>query len=55
MILYNGKWLDSFNVKVIEENKLKRKPARVMLETPCIDYCFTKEQWLEFKEKVNKV
>ncbi len=55
MTNYDGKWIDSFEVVVIHENKHKRIPSRVMLRTPCIDYCFNKEQWMEFKEKVNSV
>ncbi len=54
-IMYNGKWIDSFEVKEIKENKTKRIPHRIMLKTPTIDYCFNLEQWKEFKEKVNKV
>lgn len=51
---YNGKWLDSFRVRKYdgEKHNLKNK---IVLETPCIEYYFTHEQWKEFKEKVNSV
>ena len=53
--MYNGRWIDSFEVKQIKADKTKRIPHRIILKTPCIDYCFNNEQWIEFKEKVNKI
>lgn len=52
---YNGKWIDSFNVEIINEPKLKNVHGKIVLETPTIDYVFSREQWEEFKEKVNQV
>ena len=52
---YNGHWLDSFNAYVIEDNEFPHVRGKIVLETPSIDYIFSKEQWREFKEKVNKV
>lgn len=55
IMVYNGKWLDDFNVRIIEEKEFPSLYGKIALETPCIDYVFSKEQWKEFKEKVNGV
>ena len=52
---YNGRWLDSFNVSVVEESERPGVKGKILLETPSEDYFFTKEQWEEFKVKVNEV
>ena len=52
---YNGKWLDSFNVKIHDGEGWKNAKGRIILETPDMEYLFTREQWEEFKEKVNEV
>lgn len=54
-MVYSGKWLDDFNVRIIEEKEFPSLYGKIALETPCIDYVFSKEQWKEFKEKVNSV
>ena len=43
---YTGKWIDSFNAIPNEKG--------ILLETPSIDYQFSKQQWEEFKTKINK-
>ena len=52
---YNGKWIDSFNVSVYDGSDRPQSKGKVLLETPDIDYFFDKEQWEEFKRKVNEV
>ncbi len=52
---YNGCWIDSFGAEVIDEPKLHNINGKIRLITPDIDYIFSKEQWEEFKEKVNKI
>ena len=56
MIKYNGRWIDCFKVSIVEtaEDRPHVK-GKILLETPHIDYFFSKEQWLEFKKKVNEV
>lgn len=49
---YNGKWIDSFNVKVYDGKDYPQCKGKILLETPNIDYFFTREQWMEFKKKV---
>jgi hypothetical protein len=56
---YQGKWVDLFNVKIhdgtlggVDRSSAKGK---IILETPDYDYLFTREQWEEFKVKVNEV
>ena len=53
---YNGNWLDLFTVSIVE-NDTERPAAngKILLETPHVDYLFTKEQWSEFKNKMNQV
>lgn len=53
--MYNGKWVDSFCAEVVSDPKFRNLYGKVVLKTPCIDYFFTKEQWNEFKEKINEV
>ena len=56
MIPYNGKWIDCFQVSIIEnDSERPGVKGKILLETPDIDYIFSKEQWSEFKEKVNKI
>ncbi|WP_405296405.1 hypothetical protein [Methanobrevibacter sp.] len=52
---YNGKWIDSFSVSVYDGKEIPRAKGKIVLETPYIDYLFDKEQWVEFKKKVNEV
>ena len=53
---YNGKWIDSFNVSVIEDDVERPEvKGKILLETPDVMYIFDKDQWSEFKSKVNKV
>ena len=52
---YNGKWIDSFDAEIINEPKLRNIHGKIVLKTPTIDYIFSKDQWREFKEKVNKI
>lgn len=52
---YNGKWLDSFQVSIADGKDRPNVKGKVCLETPHVDYFFTKEQWEEFKVKVNEV
>lgn len=52
---YNGKWIDSFDAEIIDDPKMKKNHGKITLITPCIDYVFSREQWEEFKEKVNKI
>ena len=52
---YNGKWLDSFNVSIWDSEDRPQCKGKILLTTPCEDYFFTKEQWREFKEKVNAI
>lgn len=47
-------WLDEFNVSVYDGKKPNLK-GKIVLTTPMIEYFFTKEQWRQFKEKVNSV
>lgn len=55
MMSYNGRWIDSFDAEIINEPKLRNINGKIVLKTPTMDYIFTREQWEEFKEKVNKV
>ena len=44
--------IEQFDVELI---RLKHKKGeRVILRTPCIDYCFSKDGWERLKEKLNK-
>ena len=52
---YNGKWIDSFSCKVIKDSPKKNMNGRIILKTPSIDYCFSREDWELLKEKINKV
>lgn len=52
---YNGKWLDSFTVTIFNGEGRPQSKGKILLTTPAEDYFFTKEQWLEFKEKVNQI
>ena len=52
---YNGHWIDSFNVRIHTGEGRPGAKGKIILETPDIDYLFDKEQWKEFKEKVNKI
>ena len=52
---YNGKWMDSFNASIITDKDRPHLKGKIILETPSIDYIFSKEQWSEFKEKVNSI
>lgn len=52
---YKGRWLDSFQVSVSDGKDRPNVKGKILLETPCIDYFFTREQWEEFKVKVNEV
>ena len=52
---YNGHWIDSFGAEVINEPKMKNIHGKIVLKTPDMDYIFSREQWVEFKEKINKV
>lgn len=47
-------FLEQFEAEEIKLQKHKNN-ERVILRTPSIDYCFSKEGWLKFKEKINKV
>ncbi|MGN0176658.1 MAG: hypothetical protein ACI389_02350 [Methanobrevibacter sp.] len=51
---YNGRWLDLFNVTVYDGD-WKQFKNKIELITPCMRYYFTREQWKEFKEKVNSL
>ena len=52
---YNGKWIDSFNVSVYDDNEKPTCKGKILFQTPCIDYFLTKEQFDELKEKLNKL
>ena len=52
---YNGKWIDCFNVSVYDGSEIPNCKGKILLETPNIDYFFTKEQFEELKEKINKL
>ena len=52
---YNGKWMDCFQVSIADEKDRPQVKGKILLETPHIDYYFTREQWMEFKEKINKI
>jgi len=52
---YNGNWMDSFQVSIADGKDRPNVKGKILLETPDVDYYFSKEQWLEFKEKINKV
>ena len=47
---YKGDWRDLFKISFNENSKYS-----VILETPDMDYGMTKEQFREFKKKVNMV
>lgn len=51
---YEGRWIDNFIPEIYQGNEKHRK-GKIILQTPCIDYYFTREQWREFKEKVNRL
>ena len=53
--MYNGKWLDSFEVRIATDEDRPGAKGKVLLKTPHVDYLFNPEQWSEFKEKVNEV
>ena len=55
MTHYNGKWLDSFKVSICDGKDRPKNKGKIILETPVMEYLFTKEQWEEFKEKVNEI
>lgn len=55
MIKYNGRWIDCFHVSVYDNDERPQSKGRVLLETPCGDMTFDREQWRLFKEKVNSV
>lgn len=52
---YNGHWIDSFNVSKYEDNECPHSKGKILLETPCIDYIITKEQFHKLKQKINEV
>lgn len=53
---YNGKWIDCFQASIVEKNNERPEVnGKILLETPHVDYYFSKEQWIEFKEKVNSI
>lgn len=52
---YNGKWVDSFHASVSDGADRPSVKGKILLETPDCDYFFTREQWEEFKEKMNEV
>ena len=53
---YNGKWIDCFSAEIVEDNKDRPGvKGKILLKTPDIDYFFDKEQWEEFKKKINEV
>lgn len=54
IMVYNGKWLDSFSVQKYDGDE-KQFRNKIVLKTPCISFYFTREQWVEFKEKVNQL
>lgn len=45
-------WFNQFNVKQYEGKK-PNLMNKIILETPVIDYYFTREQWKKFKGMVN--
>ena len=47
---YNGCWMDLFKISFNPNSKYP-----VILETPDIDYGMTKDQFREFRKKVNEV
>ena len=47
---YNGCWMDLFKISFNPNSKYS-----VILETPDVDYGMTKEQFREFRKKVNMV
>lgn len=51
---YNGRWIDLFQINKYEGNRPGLK-GKILLETPDIDYFMDKEQFMEFREKVNEV
>lgn len=46
-------WFNQFNVKQYEGKKPNLR-NKIILETPVIDYYFTREQWKKFKGMVNE-
>lgn len=52
---YNGKWIDCFQVSIFDGKDRPSCKNKILLETPDIDYLFSREQWEEFKEKVNSI
>lgn len=52
---YNGKWIDSFQASIVKDTDRPQVKGKILFETPAEDYFFTKEQWSEFKEKINKI
>lgn len=55
MIKYEGKWIDCFNVRIYNDNDHPGAKGKILLETPHCDYLMDKEQWREFKKKINEV
>lgn len=52
---YKGKWIDCFQVSKFEDNERPHSKGKILLETPCIDYIITKEQFHKLKQKINEV
>ena len=50
---YKGKWIDCFNISVYTDNDRPNCKGKILLETPHCDYLMSREQWNEFKKKVN--
>ena len=52
---YEGRWIDLFQVKLIQNCPTERKlNGRVLLRTPSIDYFMSKEDFQVLKEKINE-
>lgn len=52
---YNGHWMDSFSVEIFNGEDRPQSKGKILLRTPHVDYFFSKDQWIEFKQKVNSV
>lgn len=52
---YHGRWLDLFDVYIIRDKEFPKLYGKFCVSTPDMDYIMTKEQFNEFKRKVNHV
>ena len=52
---YNGKWLDLFDVYIVRDKEYPNLYGKVCLSTPDFEYTMDKNQFNEFKRKVNSI